>query len=70
MKAAEDGSGTVLRLYECDDALTKASLRLPEGTKRAFKCNLLEEREEELEIDGGRAALTFKPFEIVTILCE
>ena len=70
VKAAEDGSGTVLRLYECDDALTKASLRLPEGTKRAFKCNLLEEREEELEIDGGRAALTFKPFEIVTILCE
>ena len=44
VKAAEDGSGTVLRLYECDDALTKASLRLPEGTKRAFKCNLLEER--------------------------
>ena len=70
VKAAEDGSGTVLRLYECDDALTKASLRLPEGTKRAFKCNLLEEREEELEIDGGCAALTFKPFEIVTILCE
>ena len=70
VKCAEDGEGTVLRLYECDDALTKASIRLPAGARRAWSCDLLEERERELEICDGCVEYTFKPFEIVTIRCE
>ena len=70
VKRAEDGEGTVLRLYECDDALTKASIRLPAGARRAWSCDLLEERERELEICDGCVEYTFKPFEIVTIRCE
>ena len=60
----------MLRLYECDDALTKASIRLPAGARRAWSCDLLEERERELEIRDGCVEYTFKPFEIVTIRCE
>ena len=58
------------KLNQPDDALTKASIRLPAGARRAWSCDLLEERERELEICDGCVEYTFKPFEIVTIRCE
>lgn len=68
VKQAEDGNGTVLRLYECENARTKASLRVPAGVSRAYSTNLLEEIEEELPVLDGKVAFTIKPYEIKTIL--
>lgn len=68
VKQAEDGNGTVLRLYECENARTKAALRVPTGVSRAYSTNLLEEIEEELPVLDGKVAFTIKPYEIKTIL--
>ncbi len=68
VKRAEDGNGTVLRLYECENARTKTTLTLPEGVTAAYSCNLLEQIEEELCVADGKVSFTIKPFEIKTIL--
>lgn len=68
VKQAEDGQGTVVRLYESENARTKTMLRLPEGVQKAYSTNLLEEIEEELPVQDGHVAFTIKPYEIKTIL--
>ena len=68
VKQAEDGNGTVLRLYECQNARTKTALTVPAGFTKAYSTNLLEEIEEELEIVDGKVNFTIKPYEIKTIL--
>lgn len=68
VKGAEDGNGTVLRLYECENARTRVTLTVPAGVTSAYSTNLLEEIEEELTVAGGKATFTIKPYEIKTIL--
>ena len=68
VKQAENGDGTVLRLYESENARTKTVLRLPAGVTKAYSCNLLEEIEEELAIQDGKVCFLTKPYEIKTIL--
>ena len=70
VKAAENGEGTVLRLYECENARTKVTLTLPEGTTAAYLTNLLEEVESELTVVDGTVTFTVKPYEIVTVLAK
>ncbi|MBQ7099679.1 MAG: alpha-mannosidase [Oscillospiraceae bacterium] len=70
VKAAEKGEGTVLRLYECENARTKVTVKLPEGAKEAYLTNLLEEVEAELVVVDGTVTFTIKPFEIVTLLVK
>ncbi len=68
VKQAEDGHGTVLRLYESENARTKTVLHVPDGVTKAYSCNLLEEIEEELPVADGKISFLAKPFEIKTIL--
>ena len=68
VKQAEDGNGTILRLYECQNSRTKVTLMVPEGFTKACSTNLLEEIEEELEIADGKVRFTILPYEIKTIL--
>ena len=68
VKQAEDGNGTVLRLYESQNARTKTVLTVPAGFTAAYSTNLLEEIEEELPLVDGKITFTIKPYEIVTIL--
>ena len=70
IKQAECGEGTVLRMYECQNARTKVTLTLPEGTKTAYITNLLEEVEEELTVVDGKVTFVIKPFEVVTVLAR
>ena len=70
VKAAEKVEGTVLRLYECENARTKVTVKLPEGAKVAYLTNLLEEVESELAVVDGTVTFTIKPFEIVTLLVK
>ncbi|MBQ3706706.1 MAG: hypothetical protein II889_02255, partial [Clostridia bacterium] len=48
---------------------TKCTLFVPDA-KRVFLTNMLEEEIEELPVENGRVTLTFRPFEIKTILAE
>ena len=68
VKQAEDGCGTVLRLYEAHNARTKVTLTLPSGVKAAYSTNLLEQIEEELAVVDGKISFNMKPYEIKTIL--
>ncbi len=70
VKAAENGDGTIVRLYECENARTKATLTLPEGVTKAYTTNLLEEIESELTVENGTVKFSIKPYEIVTILLK
>ena len=70
VKAAENGEGTVLRLYECENARTKATLTVPADTKTAYLTNLMEEVEAELPVVDGKVTFTIKPYEIITILVK
>lgn len=68
VKPAEDGSGDiVLRLYEAKRADTRCALQINLPVKRAWICDLLEEKREALAIEAGRAALHFHTFEVKTL---
>ena len=70
VKQAEDGNGTVLRLYESHNTKTKVTLAVPAGFKNAYSTNLLEQIEEELTVNDGKVTFTIKPYEIMTILLK
>ena len=59
----------MLRLYEAERSTTNCTLTLS-GAKKAWITNMLEEKKEELPIEDGAAKLTFRPFEIKTVLVE
>lgn len=70
VKNAEDiENAYVLRLYECERSTTECKLTLS-GAKRVFISDMLEENLKELELDDGVAALSFRPFEIKTVIVE
>ena len=52
IKRAEDGEGTVIRMYESENAYTKTKLTMNADFKKAFICNLLEETENEAVVSG------------------
>lgn len=70
VKKAEDSAGTVIRLYEFENARTDACLTLPEKAKKIWLCNMLEEKETLLAENAAEFTLTVEPFGIVTILAE
>ena len=67
MKAAEDGNGIILRLYESENAKTKACLTVNRDFEKAYICNLLEQTETEATVSGNRIQIPVKPYEIVTV---
>ncbi|MBE6703419.1 MAG: alpha-mannosidase [Ruminococcaceae bacterium] len=67
VKQAEDGEGTVLRLYECRNRRTKATLSLGLPAKQVFVCDMMEREQAELPLVNGRVALTLGGFEILTL---
>ncbi len=71
VKPAEDGSGDiVLRLYEAKRADTRCALNVNLPVTRAWACNLLEDKQEELVVTDGRIDLRFHTFEVKTLRLE
>lgn len=69
VKLAEDGSGDIIvRLYESKKAAvtTKLHSAFAESFK-AYYCDMLENKQEELVVENGAVELTFRAFEIKTI---
>jgi alpha-mannosidase len=67
LKRAEDGRGVILRLYEPHGARGPAALRFASGVEWAERVNLLEEREEIVEVRDGEVLLDLRPFEVLTL---
>ncbi|MHA6481355.1 alpha-mannosidase [Paenibacillus sp. strain BS8-2] len=67
IKPAEDGSGCVIRLYEAYGRTTNTQLQLFDSVNRVYRTNMREEQAVELIADQNQLALTFRPFEVMTL---
>lgn len=70
IKRAENGEGTVIRLYESENAYTKTKLTVNTVFEKAYICNLLEEAESEAAVSGNTIDVVLKPYEVVTVLLK
>lgn len=66
VKCAEDHSGIIVRLYESSGTKTDMYLQTALPFSRVSECNLVEQEERDVPVDGNRFAFTIKPFEIKT----
>jgi alpha-mannosidase len=67
-KRAEDGNGTILRLYETAGREATATLRfLRTPLRAAHLTNAVEDNLSSLATDGNAVPLTFRPHEVVTV---
>lgn len=67
VKKAEDGDGTIIRLYEYWNRRGSVTLKFAGPVSRAVICNMLEEEEEELEVSENSVTFAVAPYEIKTI---
>lgn len=67
VKPADDGNGMIVRLYELFNRDCVTRLKLAAPVRAAFRCDMLEQDQEELSADGDTVALHMKPYEIQTI---
>ena len=67
MKKAEDEASVIVRLNEFMNIQTDTKLCSTRPIKAAYLCNLLEEVEEDLLVEGNSVKLKFKPYEIQTV---
>ena len=70
VKQAENGEGVVLRLYESRNMRTDATLYLGARILRAWHCDLLEQKKQELAVQGNSVRFEMRPYEISTILVQ
>ena len=67
VKPAEDGDGFVVRLFETDGVATSCTLALPADASQATLCDLMERELGSLPIADSGVALSFGPYEILTV---
>ena len=68
VKLAEDRSGDlIVRLYESMNGLRRATFKTAFAPAEIWRCNMLEEPQEKLEVSGGAVTIDVHPFEIVTL---
>jgi alpha-mannosidase len=67
VKMAEDGNGLIVRLFENERSRSRVKITLGFTLVGAYSCNLLEENERELPIDGNVVQLDITPYQIQTL---
>jgi alpha-mannosidase len=67
VKRAEDGEALILRLYEAHGGRGTARVRLNRPVGSAQRATLLEEPLGDADIRDGAIAVSFRPWEIVTL---
>jgi alpha-mannosidase len=70
IKTSEDGSATVLRLFNPCDCETMASIAFPLGFTDVWMSNAAEERGERIADTDGAFTVTARAKEIVTLLLD
>ena len=64
IKAAEDGDGVIVRVYESENARTKTVLNFGVDVVSAEECNLIEEKEQDVILNDNSLSFVMKPYEI------
>lgn len=67
MKPAEEGAGTILRLFEAHRARGPVTLTFGRPVARIWQTDLLEANGRELPHDTHTVRLSLRPFEIVSL---
>ena len=67
VKRAEDSDALILRLYETWNRATDCSIRFGRLMEMAAQCDMMEENEALLQVEGNRLRLHFRPVEIKTL---
>jgi len=70
VKRSEDGRDLVVRLVERLNAKAAGHLVLDRPVRRAWSCNLIEEKESELAVRDREVAFAIRPYEAKTIRLE
>lgn len=67
LKKAEDSDAIILRMYEAYDSKAEATLTFGVPVEQVWLCNLLEQEEAELDVNGNCVTLPVQNFEIITL---
>jgi alpha-mannosidase len=70
VKAAEDGRGLIVRLYESRRMRGCAALTCAFPLSAAWRTNLIEEDQSSLTVEGNTVRFEFRPFQILTLRLE
>lgn len=70
LKAAHDGSGRVIRLYESAGQTVETELEGLPDHARVWEVSIVEDRLDVLQVERGRLSLTFRPWQVRTLLVE
>jgi len=70
VKAAEFERGLIIRLREVSGKETVASLTLPPGVRKIWRCNLVEETMSKLDIKNRRCQVQIGPYGLATLLLQ
>ena len=67
VKEAEEGEGTVVRIYEYKNIRDKISIKTAIPFEKAYLCDMLEREICEMPVENGSIACGIKGFEILTV---
>ncbi|HOJ10758.1 MAG TPA: glycoside hydrolase family 38 C-terminal domain-containing protein [Clostridiales bacterium] len=67
LKAAEDGDGLIMRLYESSGRRGKVKISTELDITNVTECNLMEEDEGRIDFKNGELCIDIKPYEIKTL---
>lgn len=67
VKAAEDGKGLIVRIFEHANRRVSTKVSFGPKVKTVSKVNLMEEGSEPVAIEGNAVTLDLRPFEITTL---
>lgn len=70
VKKAEDSNEHIIRLYETHGKAVDATLRFSAPLQFAWKTDLMENKENSLEVNNNQVTLHVNPYEIVTLVTE
>ena len=60
------GRSVIVRIYESLGGRARGTLKCTLGAKKVWKCNILEDDEEEKKIENGEVAIDLRPYEVQT----
>lgn len=70
VKKTEDGSGTLIRMFEAHNKRSRTHIKLGFAANKVFLADLSENKLSELKIKDGEVEIEIKPFEIITLIAE
>jgi alpha-mannosidase len=70
VKQAQDGNGTIIRVYQSRRVRGERTLTVNLPFTKVYECNLMEEENKEYPFDGNKITFNVTPFEVKTFRLE